>query len=786
MRQGILPPLPLLLRLALFELFFLTPLVFYGWATTFSMTKETFAEISCLILLCCWVWVLLNREKRISFLRTPLTLPILLFLFSLLFSLMRSGSLYISFLQLGVWGCFVFVYFLTLWATEEPKWICLFMIASVMAGFLAGGYSILQFYGIELPIWREISGRMRLFSTFGNPNYLAGYLAASVPLVLFFIFTGKKWRIFWFLVIGTLYTSLLITQTRGAWAALFCSSIFILILLLIYKGRKFFYVNIANIIILALITGTITAIFSFPNPLNLREWDVVKRGTSTLRFKSTASQRLLIWKVAGDLIKEKPILGWGVGTFGVHYPQVQGEVLSEKENKEYIPQANRSINAHNDYLQIWVETGVLGLLIFLWIIIRFYRRVFYVLRIHSSEHYFSSLLLIFLTGAMTSFLIHAMVSFPFHIIQNGIFFWLILALGIKTAQMDSGDTSSQKIRKAPWVIKSRIFQCLNGNKIKVFLRWIFLGLIITCALYLIFWRVRIFRSDLYVKQAELLLEKNFYSAAYSNLKEAVKIDPYNTHAFADLTRACSQLDLYEESIEAAQKAKNGWNTANIHNREAFAYLKKGKFNRARGALRRCIYLYPNFAPGYINYGYLNLLEAEKSLQEGNFEKTIKNLDDAYLYYTQGKIWQPEFSYPLRLSRAYFRVNKKQDNSEKWKTRELSPSFIFYSKDEYLVKMLPFLAESGKNFNINLLLFSEKTLSGFREEENSSLNIIIAHNGKPYQEENFSDLELEPGIPCIMTLTLDRGLPTGIYTVQAQFCIGERAIATSKQQLRISS
>ena len=44
----------LLVKLLLWLLFFLTPLIFYAWATTFNITKETFAELIILVIFTLW------------------------------------------------------------------------------------------------------------------------------------------------------------------------------------------------------------------------------------------------------------------------------------------------------------------------------------------------------------------------------------------------------------------------------------------------------------------------------------------------------------------------------------------------------------------------------------------------------------------------------------------------------------------------------------------------------------------------------------------------------------
>lgn len=779
-------PLSLVICFGLFELLFLTPLVFYGWATTFSVTKESFAQIGFLVLILIWV-VGLSRdlsEKRESFLLTPpFSIPIIIFGLILIFSLIWSSSLYPSFLSLGVWGVFFSVYFLTLWAVRDKKWVELLLIAVVGAGFIAAGYSILQFYGVELPIWRKVMGRMRLFSTFGNPNYLADYLAASLHLGVLLFLIQKRIRFFWLLVVATLYTSLILTYTRGAWVAIFLSGIFVFILLFIY-GKKFLLSQKLPIVLVMLVLLSITLIFSFPNPLNLKKRSVFERGTSIVHLKSSASQRILIWMAAVEMIKERPFLGWGVGNFGVHYPEAQGKILSRIENRDYIPQANRSTRAHNDYLQIWAETGLFGIVLFFWIIVSFYREIFSFLKRKGVKNLSSSsLFLVFFAGASTSFLIHATVSFPFHIVQNGMVFWLILAL---TGKIIKGKISWEE-KGVEEFNKDEDFpeKKLSFRSFRKPLIWIFLTLIFAGAFYLSLWRVKIFLSDINVKKAELLIEAGFYSAARDELYKAVKINPYNAQAFAYLTQVDSYLGVYPEIIKAAEKAYPNWNIAGIHNRKAFAYLKLGKIDETAKALDRCIFLYPNFAAGYINYGYLNLLKGEENIRKGNLLAAEKNLDDAFLFYVQGKIWKKDFTIPQRLSLAYYNlINKRGKIRKGWSVKKTSPSFLFYSRDDYFIFVLPSVAKLGEPFGIFALVW-EKENKGFGKEESTfSFVARIEDKEKVWWEKKIVGVKLS-STPLILKFNVGEKLPPRDYTISARLISGGKLLTTAKQKFTLS-
>lgn len=783
--------LPFILRLGLFELLFLTPLVFYGWATTFSMTKETFAQLGCLIILCGWT-VELVREKS-KFLFSAFTLPAVLFGLVLLSSLLWTESTYLSFLGLGVWGCFFLVYFFSQWVMEDEGWMRLLLIAVLLSGFLAAGYSILQFYGIELPIWRRISGRMRLFSTFGNPNYLAGYLTGVLPLGVLLYFSEKRWKVLYLTLVAVLYTSLLMTNTRGAWVALFFSSILAIILILIFLGREFFRTRKFSIILLVVVFIFITLVFSFPNPLNFKRVNVVERGISTLNFTSSASQRLLIWQVAGELIRERPILGWGVGTFGLHYPEAQGIFLSRKEGRFYIPRANRSIHAHNDYLELWMETGLVGLFIFFWILVSFYKRVLLFLK----KNRFSeplSLFLIFLTAGVTSFLVHAGVSFPFHIVQNGMVFWLFLAMSGKIIQKEPQQLNSSKTHSSKGQKKGENQKNLNvdlgrgATYVNHLIKWTITVLVVTSALYLASWRIRIFISDLYVKQAELLMESKVYPEAKDELIRAIKINPYNAQAFAYVTRVDVYLGLYQEIINVFAKAEKGWNTPMIHNYRAFAYLNQGRMNKAKEALKKGIFLYPNFAAGYINLGYINLLEAEKKLEEGGLFLAEEKLNQAFLSYTQAKIWQSEFNFPLRVSETYFKLAKEKEklNEPVPLLREVSPPFFFYTHQDYFLTLLPPLVKEGKPFSGKLLIFENRQKISSEIRSTYKVKVEILDDKERLVEEKiFEELKLGEA-PCILNFSLEKGLASGDYFVSAGLFLGEKELTRERQKILIFS
>ena len=70
----------------------------------------------------------------------------------------------------------------------------------------------------------------------------------------------------------------------------------------------------------------------------------------------------LRWNLTKDTVRmamERPVWGWGVGSFGIIFPRFQGNYLRDEEGR-----ANaRVLNAHNDWAHMWAETGVIGMIL---------------------------------------------------------------------------------------------------------------------------------------------------------------------------------------------------------------------------------------------------------------------------------------------------------------------------------------------------------------------------------------------------------------------------------------
>jgi O-antigen ligase len=114
---------------------------------------------------------------------------------------------------------------------------------------------------------------------------------------------------------------------------------------------------------------------------------------------------------------QHPILGWGLGTFPTVYPEFRSFYTNLFVNE-----------AHNDYLQLLVETGIVGFSLMIWFLIQLYRRGLSGLD-HWQYHWDSVVSVAALVGC-TGILVHSFVDFNLQIPANAAFFYVLCAIAV--------------------------------------------------------------------------------------------------------------------------------------------------------------------------------------------------------------------------------------------------------------------------------------------------------------------------------------------------------------------
>jgi putative inorganic carbon (hco3(-)) transporter len=250
-------------------------------------------------------WSLGNTKL---FNKNPLNLTILLFLISQIICTVTSIDIYTSIhgyysrLNGGLLSIITFsslFFILPLYLKDKFKnnLINFFLLS----GFLVSIYGILEHFGIDKNFWVQ-DVQARVFSTLGQPNWLAAYLCILLPFSIYkFISssTKKLSAIYYLLLTTNYYLALLFTKSKSGLAAAIIS-LFIFFLISFFKKnspKKLLIINYSLLIILSLLISNPIKEYFFPKKLDIRN--------STLEINNiniTPSQdiRKIVWKGSID------------------------------------------------------------------------------------------------------------------------------------------------------------------------------------------------------------------------------------------------------------------------------------------------------------------------------------------------------------------------------------------------------------------------------------------------------------------------------------------------------
>lgn len=281
----------------------------------------------------------------------------------------------------------------------------------------AGGYTDLYFqlYPLQRTGTEDWSGRITSFLF--HFNSLAGYLELVIPFSIAYAFFGKT-RAMQYLGVTCFSASslaLYLTGSRGgilAWGGIILFSIWSLR----QAGIKILRIVIPVITISAVLVGSIML-------LNSKDSERSSRLQELDEF--TAVTRLELWGAAAAMFLEHPVLGVGYGNYRSSYG-------------DYVPQEGGGVvDAHELYLEILAETGLIGFGIFGFIFWTFLR---YGVKLVMSSDQLYRIVGLGVVGALIGTLIHGFVDFFFHINpQFGGLFWLILALALVAFESSKQD-----------------------------------------------------------------------------------------------------------------------------------------------------------------------------------------------------------------------------------------------------------------------------------------------------------------------------------------------------------
>ena len=291
-----------------------------------------------------------------------------------------------------------------------------------------------QFLGLSL----NIDSKFIIGGLFGNPGTFAGYLAVLSPFLMVVVFYNKQFlksENFQYITIFILFCStilIIVSNSRGAWLAFIIGVGFVLF----EKYRVGHYLSEkVKSATAKILTSTV---FFFT---------ILIISIVLYNYKAqSAFGRLFIWKVSKTMAMETPLFGKGFGSFEANYSKVQANYfLNNKGTSNEIQVADYVTCAYNDFLEMFIESGIIGLFLFVSILYFALRKKY---NSKTSKYHLSA------KSSLISLLAFSMVSYPFQLMPNILLLVICLFIIFNTGQYKLISISSKynKLLVSFWIV----------------------------------------------------------------------------------------------------------------------------------------------------------------------------------------------------------------------------------------------------------------------------------------------------------------------------------------------
>lgn len=246
--------------------------------------------------------------------------------------------------------------------------------------FLQGIYGIFQFLGL----FQSNNNFFLVTGSFDNPAGISALLSMGYPIGLFLFFMSKtRKKYFFLLALVTLTITIILSGSRTGVIAILCTLLIFnfnnIILNTFSNNRKYFHF-LFGIFVILLVIGFLYKV-----------------------KHDSANGRLLIWKISCKMIRERPILGHGFGSFKAKYMYYQADYFSKNSDSQDKLLADNICHPFNEFIKITIEFGIAGLFVVFILLFFVLRRIF------KYNNKYKHLVL----SGISTFLIFANFSYPF-------------------------------------------------------------------------------------------------------------------------------------------------------------------------------------------------------------------------------------------------------------------------------------------------------------------------------------------------------------------------------------
>jgi len=369
---------------------------------------------------CYWLLLTLTDDTRTGL--TPIHLVVLLY-----WGIATAATALspVKTAALAGWGklsLYLLMFALAARVLRSPRWRSLLITVYLLVALVVTVAGLRQwFFGADaLATWVDtessLSGTTRVYSYLGNPNLLAAYLMPAVMLSGAAMFAWKRWTAKALALVMTVANAacLVLTFSRGGWIGFVVMSFVGLMLLVhwfsIYLPRL--WRKLALPIVLGASAAIVVLAVATVEPLRDRVASIFVG-----REDSSNNYRINVWSGVIKMIQDRPIIGIGPGNtaFNRIYPRYQRSGFS-------------ALSAYSIFLEVMVETGLIGFTCFLWFLLVTFNQGWVQLQRLRQNRNANGFWLMAAIATLFGMLSHGLVDTVWYRPEVSTLWWLMVAL----------------------------------------------------------------------------------------------------------------------------------------------------------------------------------------------------------------------------------------------------------------------------------------------------------------------------------------------------------------------
>lgn len=563
-----------------YTLFFLTPLF---WTPLnyelFEYNKMILTYGLTTIIVGTWLLKMIN-QKTFIFKRTPLDIPLLLFLganaLSTIFSIDTHTSIW-GYYSRSNGGLLSIISYLSLyWAfvsNIDKSKIKTLLKVGLLSGFIISLWGIFEHFGIS-PSCVILRGEFnascwiqdvqaRVFATLGQPNWMAAYLAMLIFPALYFLLTSKtrSETIRYTLLTIIYYLAFTFTYSRGPTLGLISGIVVFLSLSfwrerqrLLHFVRSRMTIVLITFLVINLLFGSALTSFRLVSKFAPPPRPVIGLPTTSVTQLETGGTesgqiRFIVWQGALDIFRHYPVFGSGVETFAYSYYNFRPQKHNLTSEWDFLYN-----KAHNEYLNYLATTGIVGFGAYMGVIFTFV--MWSIKRIMNKESRINKFVAnaiklnsysLILTAILASYITYLVYNFfLFSVVVIALSFYLFPAIAFvatdSTRSFKFPKTIPHTLNPIPYLYRRPLYIKLAK------------GLVIFSIIYLLFSIFQLWYADTLFAKGERASELGNPGRAYNLLISASSVNPHEPFFRSELAYSAAQAAVSLKDEDASLSA----------------------------------------------------------------------------------------------------------------------------------------------------------------------------------------------------------------------------------------